>query len=145
LLGVAHPSPRKARQFREIDLRSVKASVDAASVADVSHFIYVSVNQAPSGIMKAYQEVRKEGESYCIAKKLNCTFLRPWYVLGPGHWWPVLLLPFFAIAYIVPEWRKKARNRSLVTINQMIRSLVRSVEEKPAPLHILEIPQIRSL
>ena len=68
LLGVPHPSPKKARQFREIDLRSVKASADAAVAAGVSHFIYVSVNLEPSSIMKAFQEVRWEGEEYCIAK-----------------------------------------------------------------------------
>jgi nucleoside-diphosphate-sugar epimerase len=145
LLGVAHPSPKKAKQFIEVDLRSVRASVEAAAAANVSHFIYVSVNQVPSRIMNAYQQVRKEGESYCRQHKLNCTFLRPWYVLGPGHWWPVLLLPFFAIATLVPGWRKKAANRSLVTIHQMIRSLEKVVEEKPAPLRILEIQQIRDV
>lgn len=40
---------------------------------------------APSGFMKAYQDVRREGEEYCLNKNLNCTFIRPWYVLGPGH------------------------------------------------------------
>jgi uncharacterized protein YbjT (DUF2867 family) len=29
LVGVAHPSPAKARQFREIDLRSIEATVAA--------------------------------------------------------------------------------------------------------------------
>jgi hypothetical protein len=24
---------------------------------------------------------------------LNTTILRPWYVLGPGHYWPYLLKP----------------------------------------------------
>ena len=145
LLGVAHPSPKKAKQFIELDLRSVRSSVDAAAAANVSHFIYVSVNQVPSRIMNAYQQVRKEGESYCSQRKLNCTFLRPWYVLGPGHWWPVLLLPFFAIAALVPAWRKKAASRSLVTIHQMIRSLEKVVEEKPVPLRILEVQQIRNV
>jgi nucleoside-diphosphate-sugar epimerase len=39
LLGVAHPSPKKAGEFIEVDLKSVKASADAASAAGVSHFI----------------------------------------------------------------------------------------------------------
>jgi hypothetical protein len=80
-LGVAHPSLKKAQQFKDIDLLSVKASANAAVAASVLHFIYVSVNQTPSGIMKAYQEERKEGESYCLARKLNCTFcalVRSW-------------------------------------------------------------------
>ena len=36
LLGVSHPSPRKAKLFKEIDLQSLKASVDAASTSAVS-------------------------------------------------------------------------------------------------------------
>ena len=31
LLGVSHPSPKKANLFKEIDLKSVKASADAAA------------------------------------------------------------------------------------------------------------------
>jgi hypothetical protein len=42
LLGVP-PSPKKAGLFKEIDLKSVKASADAATSANVLHFTYVSV------------------------------------------------------------------------------------------------------
>lgn len=143
LLGVPHPSPKKAQQFKDIDLRSVKASADAAAAAGVSHFVYLSVNMEPSGLMKAYQEGRREGEEYCKAKGLRCTFLRPWYILGPGHWWPVLLLPLYGIAELVPSWRQKARARALVTITQMLDTLVKAVEHPPASLRILEIRQIR--
>lgn len=143
LLGVAHPSPKKAKQFREIDLRSVKASADAAHKAGVSHFIYVSVAMAPSRIMAAYQQVRQEGEEYCLEKKLNCTFIRPWYVLGPGHWWPILLFPFYALAELVPRWRKQARAQSLVTISQMLDTLITAIENKPAALQVYEIKDIR--
>jgi uncharacterized protein YbjT (DUF2867 family) len=144
LLGVAHPSPKKAKQFKEIDLRSVKASADAASNAGSHHFIYVSVAMAPSKLMEAYQEVRKEGEKYCLSKTFNCTFIRPWYVLGPGHWWPVLLLPFYGLAEIIPAWRKKARAMSLVTIRQMLATLVNVAENEPLPIRILEIKDIRN-
>ena len=143
LLGVAHPSPSKAEQFRQIDLRSVKASADAAAIAGVSHFIYVSVSMVPTKIMEAYQRVRKEGEEYCLIQNLNCTFIRPWYVLGPGHWWPVILFPFYAVAEVVPSWRKKARSRGLVTINQVISTLIKVVEADPVPLRIVEIKDIR--
>jgi uncharacterized protein YbjT (DUF2867 family) len=143
LLGVAHPSPQKAKQFKEIDLRSVKASADAASYACADHFIYVSVAMEPSRLMEAYQEVRKEGEEYCIKKKLHCTFIRPWYVLGPGHWWPVLILPFYGIAELVPSWRNKARAMALVTIKQMLSALVNTAETEPLPVRILEIKDIR--
>jgi len=144
LLGVSHPSPRKAKQFKEIDLRSVKASADAASFAGAAHFLYVSVAMSPSKIMYAYQQVRKEGEEYCLNRKLNCTFVRPWYVLAPGHWWPVLLIPFYGVAELVPTWRKQAREKGLVTIQQMLATLVNAVAEKPAPLKIYAIADIRS-
>jgi uncharacterized protein YbjT (DUF2867 family) len=144
LLGVAHPSPKKAQQFKEIDLRSVKASADAASVAGVSHFIYLSVAMEPIRFMQAYQQVRKEGEEYCLIKKISCSFIRPWYVLGPGHWWPVLLLPVYGLAELVNAWRKKARAIALVTITQMLDTLVYAVESEPLPLRVFEIKDIRS-
>lgn len=143
LLGVAHPSPKKAKQFKEIDLRSAKTSADAADNAGVRHFIYVSVAMAPSKLMQAYQEVRKEGEKYCLGKTFNCTFIRPWYVLGPGHWWPILLLPFYGLAEIIPAWRKKARAMSLVTIRQMLTTLINVAESEPLPIRIFEIADIR--
>lgn len=144
LLGVSHPSPKKEKQFKEIDLRSVKASAEAAAIAGVSHFIYVSVATAPSKIMAAYQSVRKEGEEYGKSKKLNCSFIRPWYVIGPGHYWPVLLLPVYGVAELVPAWRQKARAMALVTIHQMLRAVIKVVEADPVPLRTIEIKQIRS-
>ena len=143
LLGVSHPSPKKAKLFREIDLPGVKASADAAAIAGVSHFIYISVAMALSKLMAAYQAVRKEGEAYCLAKNLHCTFIRPWYVLGPGHWWPIGILPFYGIAELVPSWRKKARSMALVTIKQMLAALVFAAEAEPLPVRILEIKDIR--
>jgi nucleoside-diphosphate-sugar epimerase len=143
LLGVSHPSPKKAKQFRQIDLHSVKASADAAAKAGVAHFVYVSVAMVPSKFMEAYQEVRKAGEKYCLSKTFNCTFIRPWYVLGPGHWWPVLLYPFYGLAEIVPSWRQKARAMGLVTIKQMLNTLIHAAEDEPSPLRILEIKDIR--
>src|SRR5277367_2150017 len=35
LVGVAHPSPAKAKQFREVDLASARASIEAAKKANV--------------------------------------------------------------------------------------------------------------
>lgn len=143
LLGVSHPSPKKKELFRQIDLLSVKASANAASAAGVSHFVYISVSMSETNIMKDYQAVRKEGEAYCISKNLNCSFIRPWYVLGPGHWWPIILLPFYGIAELVPSWRQKARAKAFVTISQMISTLVNIVEAEPQKLRIAEIAQIK--
>ncbi len=145
LLGVSHPSPKKAKQFKEIDLPSVKASADAATVANVSQFIYISVAMSPSKLLAAYQNVRKEGEEYCKEKGMNCTFIRPWYVLGPGHWWPVILLPFYGLAELIPSWRKQARSKGLVTIRQMLGTLINAIESEPLPLRIFEIKNIPHL
>src|SRR5437879_5695678 len=54
LVGVPHPSPSKAKQFVDIDLRSARESIAAARVAGISHFVYVSVAQ-PAPVMQAYQ------------------------------------------------------------------------------------------
>lgn len=98
---------------------------------------------APSKIIATYQAVRQEGEEYCKSKKLNCTFIRPWYVLGPGHYWPVLLLPLYGIAKLVPSLKQKAKSMALVTIRQILRTLITTIESDPVPLRIMEIKQIR--
>ena len=91
LVGVAHPSPAKGDEFRRIDLPSGLGAVAAAREAGVKHFVYLSVAQ-PAPMMKAYIEVRAECEKAIRDAGLNATVLRPWYVLGPGHRRPYLLL-----------------------------------------------------
>jgi len=43
LVGVAHPSPRKAKEFRSIDLPWCREALRAAVQAGVRHFVYFSV------------------------------------------------------------------------------------------------------
>src|SRR5256714_12576786 len=62
LIGTPHPSPAKAKQFREVDLVSAQVAIKAARDAGVRHFIYLSVAQ-PAPIMKAFLEVRAQGEA----------------------------------------------------------------------------------
>src|SRR5689334_6473476 len=62
LVGVAHPSPSKAQQFRDVDLVSVRESTMAAIDGGVTHFIYLSVAQ-PAPVMRDYVAVRAEGEA----------------------------------------------------------------------------------
>ena len=81
LVGTPHPSPKKAKEFRDVELPSLKASVTAAVAAGSEHFVYVSVAH-PAPIMQAYIEVRMECESIIRASGLNATILRPWYVNG---------------------------------------------------------------
>ena len=144
LLGVPHPNPKKAPLFDLIDLNSVKQSALAAKHAGVSHFIYVSVSMEPSSLLHAYQHTRKQGEEVCRNAGLNCTFIRPWYVLGPGHWWPVLLLPLYFIARLIPSLKHKAKAFDLVTIHQMIKTLINTVEAQPESLKIINIQEIKS-
>jgi uncharacterized protein YbjT (DUF2867 family) len=143
LVGVAHPSPAKAEQFRSVDLASVRAAGAAAVTAGIRHFVYVSVAH-PAPMMKAYIAARSEGEELIRTSGLSATILRPWYVLGPGHRWPVILQPFYWLAQQFPGTRESARRLGLVTIDQMLAALVRAVENPPGEVRIVEVPQIRA-
>lgn len=142
LVGVAHPSPAKAAEFRAVDLVSVRASAKAAAAAGVSHFVYVSVAQ-PAPVMKAYVQVRAQGEAAIRLAGLNATFVRPWYVLGPDHRWPFLLLPAYWLLMLFPPSREAARRLYPVTLKQMVGTLVAAVEEPAAGIRITETPGIR--
>ena len=83
LIGVPHPSPAKAQQFQEIDLVSIGVATKAAREAGVQHFVYLSVAH-PAPMMKAFIEVRRQGEEMIRQIGAKATFVRPWYVLGPG-------------------------------------------------------------
>jgi uncharacterized protein YbjT (DUF2867 family) len=143
LVGVAHPGPAKAAQFRTVDLASLRASVDAAVQAGIGHFVYLSVAQPAPAIMKAYAAVRAEGEAIVRQSGMRATFLRPWYVLGPGHRWPYLLLPAYFVFERLPGTRDTARRIGLVTRKQMVDALVRAVENPPEGVRVVEVPEIR--
>jgi uncharacterized protein YbjT (DUF2867 family) len=144
LIGVPHPSPAKAAQFRAIDLPSVEVAVKAAREAGVRHFIYLSVAQ-PAPMMEAFIAVRAEGEALIRASGMRATFVRPWYVLGPGHRWPYALMPFYWIAELLPPTRESARRLGLITISQMLGALVWAVENLPEDVRVLDVPKIREL
>src|ERR1700758_5428263 len=127
LVGVAHPSPAKAAEFRSIDLPAGLGAINAAKKACIRHFVYVSVAH-PAPMMHAYIAVRAECEAAIATTGLNATILRPWYVLGPGHRWPYLLLPFYKAAELIPATREAARRLGLVTLEQMICALTEAVE-----------------
>jgi uncharacterized protein YbjT (DUF2867 family) len=142
LVGVAHPNPSKAAEFRAIDLASLRASVEAAKQAGVRHFVFVSVAQ-PAPIMKAYIAVRAECEGIIAASGMNATILRPWYVIGPGRWWPYLLLPGYWLGELLPPTREAARRLGLVTWQQMIGAMIAASEDPPKGTRILDVPAIR--
>ena len=131
LVGVPHPSPSKKDLFRTIDLTSVQQAAIAAKSAGIDHFIYLSVAQYPTEIMKDYQLARAEGEACLLQTGLMCSFLRPWYVLGPGHWWPIVLKPFFWLGRFVPGYREAVEKLNTVTIRQMIATLLYAIKHPP--------------
>ncbi len=142
LIGVSHPGPSKGAEFRAIDLQSIRQAVPAAAQAGVSHFIYLSVAR-PAPIMREYQAVRAEGERLITEAGLNATFVRPWYVLGPGRRWPLMLVPMYAIARLIPATRDGAVRLALVTLDQIVQSLAWAVENPADGVCILEPQDIR--
>lgn len=142
LVGVAHPNPKKAAEFCSIDLKSCREAVEAAVAARVRHFIYLSVAR-PAPVMHEYQAVRAEGERLITESGIPATFVRPWYVLGPGHRWPTLLIPLYALARLYPPTRAGAVRLALVTLDQMVRTLTWAVENPAEEVRVLEPPQIK--
>ena len=145
LVGTPHPSPAKAKEFVDVDLQSVRAAVEAARATGVSHIVYVSVAQ-PAPMMRAFLEVRAEGERLIRESGVAATILRPWYVLGPGHRWPYALLPLYAVMRLVPRFRDGAERLGLVTIRQMLAAMVNAVESSPraGEIRVLAVPDIRA-
>jgi uncharacterized protein YbjT (DUF2867 family) len=143
LVGVSHPSPAKAAQFRSIDLVAGKASIEAAASAGIRHFVYLSVAQ-PAPVMKAYIAVRAECEEMIRQRGLNASILRPWYVLGPGHRWPYALIPiYWALEQFAPT-REGAQRLGLVSLDQMILALLRAVESPVSGIRVIAVPEIRA-
>jgi len=143
LAGVSHPSPAKAALFSSVDLRAATAAVEAAREAGVPHFVYVSAAH-PAPVMKEYIAVRSKAEALIGAAALNATILRPWYVLGPGRRWPLMLLPVYFTLGMLPWTRDSARRLGLVTAAQIIQTMVLAVEHPPTGIRVLEVPQIRA-
>ena len=143
LVGVAHPSPAKAKEFVAIDQRSGMEAIRAAQGAGVAHFVYVSVAH-PAPAMHAYIAARSACEDALGASGLNATILRPWYVLGPGHRWPYALLPLYWLAERIPSTREGARRLGLVTVKQMLKALAAAVEQPAKGIKIVEVPAIRA-
>ena len=143
LVGVSHPSPAKAAEFRKIDLVSAREAIQAAAELGMAHFIYLSVAH-PAPMMKAYIAVREECEALIKQRRLNSTILRPWYILGPGHKWPYALMPIYKLMEALPFTRQGAQRLGLVTLEQMVMALVEAVESPVQGLRIVGVPEIRT-
>jgi len=142
LVGVAHPAPWKTRKFRNVDLVSTRASIAAAQAADIAHFVYVSVAQ-PAPVMKAYIRTRAECEGFLRSSGLHATILRPWYVIGPGHWWPVCLLPLYSLMKRFSATKDIALRLGLVTHKQMTSALLWAIEHPVQGIRIMDVRHIR--
>jgi uncharacterized protein YbjT (DUF2867 family) len=144
LVGTPHPTPSKADQFEKVDLVSIRATVTAAKNAKISHLIYVSVAQ-PAPIMQSYLWIRTLGETMIRESGLTATVLRPWYVLGPGRRWPLLIKPFYGLMEMIPATRPTAERLGLITIEQIVTALVSAVENPPlsGQRRIVDVPAIR--
>jgi uncharacterized protein YbjT (DUF2867 family) len=149
LVGTPQPSPRKAAEFARVDLPSGLGAVNASLQANVRHLVYVSVAH-PAPVMHAYIAARmaveaRVGEA-CATSWLAATILRPWYVLGPGHRWPYLLAPLYALGRVMPSTRAGAQRLGLVTHAQMVAALVEAVEHPPdessSEPRVWEVPRI---
>ena len=143
LIGTPHPSPAKAAQFVQVDLASIMASTQAARQAGVIHFVYVSVAQ-PAPVMAAYIDVRRRGEAAVAAAEIPATVVRPWYVLGPGHRWPLMLVPVYALLRRIPATRDSARRLGLVSLADMVATLANAVADPPVSgVRIIDVAAIR--
>ena len=143
LVGTSHPAPWKAEQFRRVDLASVQAALAAAQSAGVRHFVYLSVAQ-PAPAMRAYVAVRAECERLIAGSGLPATFLRPWYVLGPGHRWAYAMVPIYALLERLPATRETARRLGMVKLRQMVNALVWAVENPVgAGARVMDVMGIR--
>ena len=149
LVGTSHPGPAKGEEYALVDLPSGLAAVNAAVQANVRHLVYVSVAH-PAPVMQAYIAARMAVEARigeaCATSWLAATILRPWYVLGPGHRWPYLLTPLYALGRALPTTRAGARRLGLVTHAQMVAALVEAVEHPPdgssSEARVWEVPRI---
>jgi uncharacterized protein YbjT (DUF2867 family) len=143
LVGVPHPNPAKAAEFERIDFRSAREAVHAAKTAGARHFVYVSVAQ-PAPVMRAYVAARAAAEAQIRASGMNATILRPWYVLGPGHWWPYALVPGYWLAGRLPPTRELARRLGLVTVREVVAALAAAVERPATGVRVVKVTAIRA-
>jgi uncharacterized protein YbjT (DUF2867 family) len=141
LVGTPHPAPWKGRQFRAVDLVSIEAAVEAAVHARVQHFVYLSVAH-PAPIMADYIEVRRKGEALLEESGLRTTVVRPWYIIGPGHYWPLAVAPLYRVLESFAATRDMAHRLGLVSLHDMTAALVHAVETPPERLRVVEVPEI---
>ena len=144
LVGVAHPSPSKAALFDSVDLASARVAARAAMAADVRHIVYVSVAR-PAPVMHAYVQARHRAEQALSASAIPCTFLQPWYVVGPGHYWPLAILPLYKLFELLPATRVTAHRLGLLSIETLLRCLIYAIETPSREVRSWDVPTLRRI
>ncbi|HET7006307.1 MAG TPA: NAD-dependent epimerase/dehydratase family protein [Candidatus Binatia bacterium] len=144
LVGTPHPTPSKVDQFEKVDLISIRSTVTAARKVGIAHLIYVSVAQ-PAPTMQSYLWVRLLGETMIREAGLTASIVRPWYVLGPGHWWPKVIRPLYKLAELIPALHPTVERLGLLNIEQMVNAMAYATENPPAQgqRRIYDVPAIR--
>ena len=66
-------------------------------------------------------------------------------LLGMPAAWPYALVPAYWVLERIPATRETARRLGLVTVNQIVRALVSSVETPVETVRILGVPEMRDL
>ena len=78
-------------------------------------------------------------------RALPASIVRPWYVLGPGHRWPVILKPLYWLGEKSEATREVALRFGLVTLEQITRALVWAAENPPVEqVRVIDVPSIRA-
>lgn len=144
LIGVHHPGPGKKEEFKKIDLVSIEQAVTAAVNAGVKHFIYLSVAH-PAPVMKDFIDVRIKGEQLLNQSGLKVSFIRPWYVLGPGHYWPYILLPVYRLFELFPFSQQTALRLHPVKLYQLINCMIYAVQNAPESVAVYERKEINAV
>jgi uncharacterized protein YbjT (DUF2867 family) len=144
LVGVAHPNPTKAALFDSVDLASARVAARAAGAAGIGHIVYVSVAR-PAPVMHAYVEARQRAEQAFAATAIPCTFLQPWYVVGPGHYWPVAILPLYRLFELFPATRATAQRLGLLSLETVLRCLVHAIETPDRGIRAWDVPTLRQI
>jgi nucleoside-diphosphate-sugar epimerase len=141
LVGTPHPTPAKAKQFEEIDLASIRATVNAARRGHRPSRV-CERGAADAGDARIFgfvggETMIKEAGFGDDSAAVVCP--------RPGHRWPIVLLPFYKIAKCFPSTRDSAERLGLVMIDQVASALVHVVENPPdgGKIRILDVPAIR--
>ena len=83
-----------------------------------------------------------KGEELIRQSGLNATFIGPWYVLGPGHYWPYVFVPFYKLFEMIHSTRESTKRLGLVKIDQMVNCITYSVKNPPNGIKIFNVMDI---